>query len=43
MNHEFILRAFPVGDLMSKGRTKSDRWGEAEIKTSLRKYYAIGE
>lgn len=33
MNHEFIVRASQVGDLMAKGRTKSDLWGETAIKT----------
>jgi hypothetical protein len=32
MKHEWIVRASQIGDLMTKGRSKADLWGETAMK-----------
>lgn len=46
-NHEFIVRASAVGDLMTKGRTKDAEWGDTSLglirKAVLSNKYGIEE
>ena len=46
-NHEFIVRASSIGDLMTKGRTKDAEWGDTSLgairKAVLSNKYGIEE